>query len=286
MQMNPFSRRLSDSQFEKLAGLIEERFGLKITQTKKEMLEARLRKRLRDLGMADFIQYIQYLFSVVGMKQELPLFADVVTTHKTDFFREPEHFNYLTRYALPQLIAQEGAGVRRPLMVWSAGCSTGEEPYTLAMVLNELQNQVPGFSLDFTILGTDLSEEVVAFARRAVYMEEKIAPVPMDLRRRYLLRSKDRESRQVRIVPLLRQKVKFRPLNFMSDQFGVREMMDIIFCRNVLIYFNPENQRLIISRLLNHLRPGGYIFFGHSESLHQFSDLMVEMVFHSTYRKI
>ncbi len=286
MEMNVFSRRLSDSQFEKLADLIEERFGLKITESKKEMLEARLRKRLKDLGMPDFKQYIQYLFSVVGMKQEMPLFADVVTTHKTDFFREPEHFDYLTRFALPGLISQEGAGVRRPLMVWSAGCSTGEEPYTLAMVLNELQSQVPGFSLDFTILGTDLSEEVVAFARRAVYAEERIAPVPMELRKRYLLRSKDKQCRQVRIVPVLRQKVKFRALNFMNDQFGVREMMDIIFCRNVLIYFNADNQRLIISRLLNHLRPGGYIFFGHSESLHQFSDLALEMVYHTTYRKI
>ncbi len=285
MEINLFKHRLSDSQFQRLSGLIEERFGLKITETKKDMLEARLRKRLKDLGMDEFKNYIQYLFSAVGMKQELPLFADVVTTHKTDFFREHEHFDYLTRYALPGLISQEGAGVKRPLMLWSAGCSTGEEPYTLAMVLYELQSQVPGFSLDFTILATDLSEEVVAFARRAVYMEEKIAPVPMAMRKKYLLRSRDKDSRQVRIAPFLRQTVKFRALNFMNDQFGVREQMDIIFCRNVLIYFNQNNQRLIISRLLDHLRPGGYIFFGHSESLHQFSELPVEMVFHATYRK-
>ncbi len=286
MEINLFKNRLTDSQFQRLTGLIEERFGLKITVGKKDMLEARLRKRLRDLGMEDYKSYIHYLFSIVGLKQELPLFADVVTTHKTDFFREPEHFDYLTRCALPGLISQEGAGVRRPLMLWSAGCSTGEEPYTLAMVLYELQNQVPGFSLDFTILATDLSEEVVAFARRAVYMEEKIAPVPMELRKRYLMRSKDKESRQVRIAPFLRQKVRFRTLNFMDDQFGVREQMDVVFCRNVLIYFNADNQNLIVARLLDHLRTGGYLFLGHSESLHQFANLGVEMVFHATYRKI
>ncbi|MCP4715312.1 MAG: chemotaxis protein CheR, partial [Deltaproteobacteria bacterium] len=160
---------------------------------------------------------------------------DAVTTNKTDFFREPTHFDYLTRTVLPRLQQVHGSGGRLSLQAWSAGCSTGEEPYTLAMVLNEFALQQSGFS--FSVSATDLSTRVLEKAISGVYDEEKIAPVPMPLRRKYLLRSKDRTRQTVRIVQELRSKISFGRLNFMDRNFTMKKM-HFIFCRNVIIYFD------------------------------------------------
>lgn len=256
---------ITDKEFCRLSEFIHGECGIKLPPAKKIMLEARLQKRLKAVGMKTFSDYCDFLFSPRGIEQELVHMIDVVTTNKTDFFREPAHFNYLTQTALPEMMRLHGAGINRKIVIWSAGCSTGEEPYTLAMVLSEFAEKVRGFS--FVLLATDISTRVLEIAQRAVYSEEKIAPVPQALRKKYLLRSKDKNSNLVRIVPELRALVKFRRLNFLEGDFGMREPVDIIFCRNVIIYFNKETQEIVLNRFYRHIIPGGYVFMGHSETL-------------------
>jgi chemotaxis protein methyltransferase CheR len=205
---------------------------------------------------------------------------DVVTTNKTDFFREPGHFDYLVQRALPELTARRGIG--KPLSIWSAGCSTGEEPYTLAIVLREYELGHPGIC--FRVLATDISTTVLAKAELGVYCNETIRPVPIDLQRKYFLRSRDPESKLVRVAPELRSLVEFRRLNFMDTDFGLAERVDIIFCRNVIIYFDRSTQEQILQKLTRQLAPAGYVFVGHSETLHDM-DVPLEAVAPALYRK-
>jgi chemotaxis protein methyltransferase CheR len=256
---------ISERDFLRLGELIYAECGIKMPFQKKIMLEARLRKRLRALGMRSFDIYCDYLFSPKGMDDELHLMINVVTTNKTDFFREAQHFDYLLHTAVPELTRTSHAGIRRKFTVWSAGCSTGEEPYTIAMVLSEYRQIHPLFN--FEVLATDVSTHVLEKAMKAIYPEERTAPIPESYKKKYLLRSRDREKRLVRVAPEVRSSVRFRRLNFMDQDFGMREPMDIIFCRNVIIYFDKPTQERLINRLCDHLIPGGYLFMGHSETL-------------------
>jgi chemotaxis protein methyltransferase CheR len=276
------SPMLSEKDFRRLSELIQSSSGIKMPNPKRIMLESRLRKRLKELGMKSFRTYCDYLFSPEGRKQELVSMLDVVTTNKTDFFREPRHFDYLAQAAVPELVRTCGAGIRRQLVVWSAGCSTGEEPYTIAMVLNEFMKKQPAFH--FMVLATDISTKVLNKAMRGVYEQERIETVPGALKKKYFMKSRDPKKHIVRIVPELRAAVRFRRLNFMDGDFGMREPMDIIFCRNVIIYFDKPTQERLLNRLCKHLIPGGYIFMGHSETL---SGLNVPLVSvgHMVYRK-
>jgi chemotaxis protein methyltransferase CheR len=256
---------LSAKQFAALSSLIHQVVGIQLPPAKKVMLESRLRKRLRSLGLTSYTEYCDYVFGQGPAGPEMIQLIDVVTTNKTDFFREPQHFDYLVKVALPALAREQGAGTSRPLMVWSAGCSTGEEPYTLAMVLAEYAEAHAGFSS--TILATDICTEVLEHAKRAIYRADLIHPIPPLWRRKYLLSSKDRQQGLVRIVPRLRQQVRFRRLNFLEGDFGMRESMDVIFCRNVFIYFDRPTQEAILNRFTEHLSPRGFVFLGHSESI-------------------
>ena len=256
---------ISAEGFQTFSRLITEQCGIRMPPQKKTMLETRLRKRLRSLGMESFEEYGDYVFSKEGMRDELTHLIDVITTNKTDFFREADHFDYLLEQALPHMTETFEAGIRRPLQVWSAGCSTGEEPYTLAMVLSEFATIEPDFT--FEILATDICTRVLETARNGIYKEEKFHAVPKTLQRKYLLRSRDREKAQMRITPELRAQVTFRHLNFMDSDYGVGKAMDVIFCRNVLIYFDRPTQETILRRLTRHLSPGRFLFTGHAETL-------------------
>jgi chemotaxis protein methyltransferase CheR len=206
---------------------------------------------------------------------------DAVTTNKTDFFREPAHFDFLTSRALPETIERNPGG--RPLLVWSAGCSSGEEPYTIAMVLTEYANQHPGFR--FKVLATDLCTTVLAKASLGIFDAPALDEVPADLRQRYFLRSRDRGSNQLRIVPELRDLVEFRHLNFMDPDYGINGKVDILFCRNVIIYFDRPTQEQILRKLAHHLASGGFAFLGHSEALHGL-DVPLAPAGQAIYRKI
>ena len=272
--------QLAARDFARLTEFIYSETGIRLGSEKKTMLEGRLKKRLRELHIDSYREYCDYLFGHDGLREEKVLFIDVVTTNKTDFFREPKHFDYLTTTALPRMIT---AAENQPLLLWSAGCSSGEEPYTLAMVLSEYAETHPGFR--FRILATDISTQVLAKAQTAIYGVDAVEPVPPLLRRKYLLRSRERGSDRVRIVPELRRLVEFRRLNFMDADYGLSEKADGIFCRNVIIYFDRPTQEKILRKLTHQLRPGGYLFVGHSETLHDMN-LPVEPLGPALYRKL
>lgn len=273
--------RMSDKDYARLCGLIYTETGIHLGTGKKTMLEVRTRRRLRQLDLSSYSQYCDYLFGRQGLKEELVPLIDVVTTNKTDFFREPRHFNFLVEKALPDLLSGTGSG--KQLLVWSAGCSTGEEPYTLAMVLSEYGLTHPGFR--FRILATDISTTVLAKAKLGVYSCESVEPVSPTLRRRYLMRSRDPGSNRVRVSPELRQLVEFHRLNFMDSNYGLSEKADAIFCRNVIIYFDRPTQERILKKLSHHLVPNGYMFVGHAETLHDM-DLPLVAVAPALYRRV
>jgi len=275
---------LLQQDFHRLSQFIHQNYGIKMPPAKKVLLESRLQKRLRALDISTFKDYCDYLLSSQGRDNELVYFVDKITTNKTDFFREPEHFDYLTRHLLPKLIASYEVGCQN-LSLWSAGCSTGEEPYTLAMVLNEYRDRYPKVPFNFSILGSDISIEVLRNAKTAIYKESTVTPIPLALKKKYCLRSKDREKQWVKIVPTLRQQVEFCQLNFMDDEYPIEKNMDVIFCRNVIIYFDKPTQEKILNRICQHLKIGGYFFQGHSESIQGF-DLPLKLIHPTIYQKI
>jgi chemotaxis protein methyltransferase CheR len=269
---------LSTRDYARLQELIYSEWGIRLTGEKRTMLEGRLRKRWKTLNLASCSEYCKFLFNHPAAAGELPELIDVVTTNKTDFFRESRHFDFLTQAALASLEPARGS----ELLFWSAGCSSGEEPYTLAMILAEYALKHSGFR--FRILATDISSAVLEHARRAVFEAADVEPVPAELRHKYLLRSKNRASELVRIVPELRERVEVRRLNLMQTDFGIPEPVDVIFCRNVLIYFDQASRSAVLNRFYRQLRPGGYLFLGHSESLNGF-DLPFQLAGPTVYRK-
>jgi len=273
--------RLSDRDFARLSEFISGTIGVKMPEAKRTLLESRLIKRLRALNLRSFDEYCDYLFGGSSADETVHM-IDLVVTNKTDFFREPAHFDTLSEKVLPDLMSV-GAGTDRPLTVWSAGCSTGEEPYTLAMILKEFAETVDRF--DFQVLGTDISTRVLAKASDGIYEEARVAPVPMELRRKYLLRSRDSSKGLVKISPELGSHVRFKRVNLMDEDWDLGGETDIIFCRNVIIYFNRETQEALFRKFAAKLSRGGYIFIGHSETLNGF-DLPLDKVAPTVYRKI
>ncbi len=271
---------MSDRIFTRFSSFVQSELGIKMPLEKKVMLQARLSKRLRRLGLQTFEEYYNFVFSQQGYKDELQNMIDAVTTNKTDFFREPKHFDYLIKQVLPEYVT---SGNNRKFMVWSAGCSNGAEPYTISMVLSDFAEKYTQF--DFSILATDLSSQVLKEAARGIYHENDVAPVPLETKKKYLLRSRNRNEKKVRIIPDLRCRIAFRQLNFMDEEYGIRRIMDIIFCRNVIIYFSRPTQETVLNRLCRHLKKGGYMFMGHSETLNGL-DVPLVQIAPNIYKKL
>lgn len=257
-------RQLSDRQFRSLAELIEDQVGIKMPNAKRLMLEGRLHKRVRALNYSGVSEYVDNLFDKSVLEDELTHLIDVVTTNKTDFFREPQHFDFLRTVAVPDLLKLPNRK-SNDLKVWSAACSTGMEAYTTAMVLDDMVRA--GSRFQFRILGTDISTAVLRVATAAIYNREVTAPVPPQFLERYFLSSRDRSRDEVRVVPELRRLTNFTRMNLMDTSYPVDRDVDVIFCRNVLIYFDRATQRKVVEQLCSHLRPGGYLLVGHSESM-------------------
>jgi chemotaxis protein methyltransferase CheR len=282
MQQEP-AKAMTASDFERLSRFIYAHCGIKMPQVKKTMLESRLQKRLRALQVATFRDYCRYLFDTPGGADELPHMIDAVTTNKTDFFREPVHFSFLAETALPEYMEAAADHARPPFAVWSAGCSSGEEPYTLGIVLSEFAGRNPGFR--YAITATDISTRVLDKAKAGIYDEHQVEMIPLALKQRYFLRSKDRARGQVRATPALRANIAFQRLNLMSERYPIAEAsLDALFCRNVIIYFDRETQGALLGRLCRYLRKGGYLFLGHSETVHGF-DLPLSRMASTIYRK-
>ncbi len=276
-----YRAELGEAEFARLSSFISRTAGIKLPLAKRIMLQSRLQRRLVELGLADFKTYADYVLSDQGQREELVHMLDAVSTNKTDFFREPVHFDFLREHVLPEYYGGGG----RSLRVWSAGCSSGEEPYTIAMVISEFLRARGASTLGYSILGTDLSTRILAAAVNAVYSEERAACVPMELKRLYMLRSKDRAKPTVRMVPDIRRRVRFERLNFMDPSYALGEMFDVVFCRNVLIYFDRPTQEEVIRKQCAQLRPGGYFFLGHSESVMSM-DLPLELIRPTIFRRL
>lgn len=255
---------MTDKDFKRLSVVIYNDYGIKMPETKKIMLEGRLRKRLKANNISSYSEYCDYVLSDQGMQKELVYMIDVVSTNKTDFFREPGHFDFMNEYLYPTYAKERN---NEPLKIWSSACSTGEEPYTIAITLEEYFKSINKKAFDYTIHCTDISTQVLKKAVGAIYDESRVINIPLEIKRRYFLRSKDREERTVRIIPELRKKLTFNRLNLMDEAYAVPHNFDIIFCRNVLIYFDKEVQEKVINKLCDRLKPGGYFFLGHSESI-------------------
>ncbi len=256
---------LEDKDFKDFSALIYSSCGINITAKKKIMLETRLSKRIRVLGLRSYREYYDLVCSDVGRNEEFQLMIDEVTTNKTDFFREPSHFDFLAQEAFPALLhtlKKRGHGI---MNIWSAACSSGEEPYSIAMTASDFAKKNPG--MDYSILASDLCLDVLCKASLGIFTRQLAEPVPDKYYSQFIMTSKDPDSDLVRIIPEIRSKINFKQINFLQDNFPAKRNKDIIFCRNALIYFDGYTKEKIVNRLCKNLRPGGFFFLGHAESL-------------------
>lgn len=254
--MNLMSIELSEKQFLKISQLVYRRCGINLREGKEALVRARLMKRLRALELDDFQQYIKYLESDKTEK-ELHLMLDLITTNKTSFFREPEHFDYLRQKIVPEL-------KEKRLRLWCAGCSSGEEPFSLAMLLRQEVSDIDG--KDIRILATDISLRMLDRARKAQYGAETVSDLPRSFLQKYFARTPNGSSRQYQVKDEVRAMVRLAKLNLM-ESWPMKGPFNVIFCRNVMIYFDKATQQSLVKRFGNLLESGGYLFVGHSESL-------------------
>lgn len=260
--MAGYIKELSNQEFERLSSFIFTNYGIKMPLSKKGMLQARLQQRLRETGIDNFRDYCSFVFAGSGNEEEIVHMIDLVSTNKTDFFREPAHFDFMKSTILPEFKLRKKEQL---LKVWSSASSSGEEVYSIAITIEEFFRNDDG--CNYNILGTDISSRILQKASNAIYHRDRIAPVSMDLRKKYFLKSKNPADPLVRVSKELRDKTRYQRMNLMDASYPVKEQFDIIFCRNVLIYFDRPTQEMVINKLCNHLSPDGYFFLGHSESI-------------------
>lgn len=259
---------LTDKEFELFKHLIYQQVGIKLDEPKKTLLVSRLGKRLRDLQLPSYQAYYDCV-SGNGGEEELIKLLDLVSTNKTEFYREPVHFDFLRDQVLPEVQSS------KTLRIWSSASSSGEEPYTIAMTLSDAITDINRW--DIKILASDISTRVLAKASAGIYEEERVSQLSNDLVKRHFLRGKGPQAGKLQVRPQIARLVAFRRINLMDPTFPIRSPLDVIFCRNVMIYFDRPTQAKLMEKFFRYLRPGGYLFIGHSESLqwidHQFTYL-------------
>ncbi len=266
---------LEDADFRKISSLVRATTGIVIEDRKRAFIHGRLGRRLRALGLGNFSEYCRVLDGPNGAA-ERDVLVNAITTNHTSFFREPHHFEYLGRTVLPAIAADRTQASRR-LRIWSAGCSTGEEPYTLAMIVADA-NLPPAW--DVKILATDLDTNVVAHAKAGLYDAERAQSIPGRFRQRFATLQPDGRTS---MNDVLRSLITFKPLNLLKE-WPMSGPFDIIFCRNVVIYFDKPTQRSLFNRYADILRPGGWLTIGHSESLQNLTDRF-QLVGRTVYRR-
>jgi chemotaxis protein methyltransferase CheR len=253
---------ITEREFRDFQALIRAEAGVALGPEKRALLCARLGRRLRHWGYATFTQYHEHLRDRDPRREELGRMLNAITTNKTDFFREEHHFAFLREHVLKPRVASGHASER--LRFWSAGCSSGEEPYSIAMTVLEVLQPTAGRNVK--ILASDLDTEVLAFAQAGVYGAARLVGVPSGLRERHFTAPAEARGREFHVRPALRDLVVFRQINLAGGEWPIRTTFDAIFCRNVLIYFDRELQQRVIGGFLGFLGPGGLLFLGHSES--------------------
>ncbi|MGH8658619.1 MAG: CheR family methyltransferase [Gammaproteobacteria bacterium] len=264
--------------FDRLRGLVRRHTGISLCALKQDMVYRRLSPRLKELGLTCFAEYCQHLAQ--GNSDEVEQFTNAITTNLTSFFREPHHFEYLANTVLPELIAQK-ASLRR-LRFWSAGCSSGEEAYSLAMVVKESLPDLAEW--DVRILATDIDSNMLTKAKSGIYSQERVQELSEERLKRFFLKGRGGHRGMVRVVRHLRSLVQFKRLNLVHT-WPMRGPFDIIFCRNVVIYFDKETKCATFNRFAELMGNGNHLFVGHSENLFRLSDRF-HLVNKTIYRKV
>jgi chemotaxis protein methyltransferase CheR len=264
---------LTEKEFRLFRELIYRITGIALSDAKKQLVLSRLRKRLRHHNLKTFQEYYNLLVAEGDSSPELGELINAITTNKTSFFREPHHFEFIAQEVIPELARNAARGIGgRKLRIWHAGCSTGEEAYTLGMCLSEA---LEGKGVwDVRQLASDIDTNVLAYADQGIYDAERVRSVPEALLRKYFLRGKGDKEGLYRVREDLRARLTFRQINLLAEEWPFRPttQFDMIFCRNVVIYFDKPTQKRLFARYARLLKPGGYLFLGHSESMLGISD--------------
>lgn len=272
------SYTITDHEFDLIRRLVYDESGINLTDNKKQLVIGRLGKRLRKLGLRTFKEYYAYVKDAGG-EQEVTTLLDCISTNKTDFFREPGHFDFLRRELIPGFL---NSGNGKKLRIWSAACSTGEEPYSIAITLHESIPEIESY--DVKMLASDISTKVLDAADRGVYEAERLKPIPYDVMQRHFLMGSGNNNGRFKVKRHLRDMIVYRRINLMDANYPIRTRFDVIFFRNAMIYFDKPTQVDVISKLSRYLKDGGYLFLGHSETL-QGTDCGLRYVRPNVYRK-
>ncbi len=274
--------KISETDFLAVGELITRRYGIRMPAEKKIMFQSRLHSRLRELNIESYDEYCQFVLNPQNTERELRTMINFISTNKTEFFRESEHFLLLRSEILPDLFdrAITSQGLVR---CWSAGCSSGQEAFSMAMELEEFKREYKGV-FDYNILGTDVSAKVLDVATKGIYPFSQSTQIPENYLLNYVLKSKDTQKPRIKIIKPIRSKVVFNYGNLMDTEYQFDNTFELIFLRNTLIYFSRKDQMNILRNVLSHLNEGGYLFIGHSESLINF-DFPIRTIAPSLYQK-
>ncbi len=282
-RLSPSGFEITDEEFNLFRDLIRKEAGISLADHKRELVVSRLSRRLRALGLKTFNEYYVFLTEDPSGLDEMSQMINRMTTNKTEFYREAHHFSFLAEELLPRLTAEKERLGQRRIRAWSAACSTGEEPYTIAITLTEFFTKLSGW--DIKILATDLDTEVLTFASQGVYPQDRINPVPRHLLSKHFAKVSDSEPLKFKVSPSLRQMITFRRFNLLHPHFPFKTPLDFIFCRNVMIYFGMEDKTALLKKFHKTLKTDGHIFVGHSESLMMVKDLF-RYIKSTIYKKI
>ena len=273
---------LTDREFRLLSGLIREEAGIHLSEHKLQLLRARLSKRLRAHGFSSFEEYYDHLMNDDPDGEELLIMVNCITTNKTEFYREAHHFNFLRETVVPALTERAKLGGGRQVRIWSAGCASGEEPYTIAITLREALGSL--LSWEIEILASDIDTEVLEKAKKGIYPLPQTSAVPHELLFKCFRRGTGANQGLVKVSSEIRELITFRRVNLLDEPWPIQSSFDVIFCRNVMIYFDRATQRRLVERFAASLTEGGHLFVGHSESLFGLSTDL-EFVQNTTYRR-
>ncbi|MFH1139508.1 MAG: protein-glutamate O-methyltransferase CheR [Pseudomonadota bacterium] len=272
--------RISDQEFQNIRSLVYDRFGINLTDQKRGLVVGRLQRLLHTQGFKNFGDYYQYL-TADKTGQALVDLINRISTNYTYFYRENAHFDFFSQTVMPWIVEDLKAGNRRDVRVWSAGCSTGQEPYGLTMLLMEYFGPEYG-TWDAGVLATDISANALQQAAAGVYPEDQVSMLPKNLASKYFSPS---GSGRLAVIPRVKQEVTFRIFNLMTKSFPFKKKFHAIFCRNVMIYFDAPTRAELVRKFFEFTTPGGYLFIGHSESLGR-QDSMFRYIMPAVYRKI
>jgi chemotaxis protein methyltransferase CheR len=266
---------ITDKEFKVFSALVYKESGIRLNDSKRALLVSRLSKRLRTLGLGTFREYYeQYLTS--EDEGELIQMLDLISTNKTSFFREPVHFDFLKNQILPAL------SHLKQIKIWSSACSSGEEPYTIAMTLYDHVDNPNQW--DFRVLASDLSTRVLARAQSGIYDLDQISEINPERAKLHFLKGSGQNEGTIKVKPHLQNMITFERINLMDEKYPIKYDLDLIFCRNVMIYFDRATQERLMNKFYNYLKPGGHLFIGHSETL-QWLDHSFNYVAPTIYRK-